>query len=740
MSVNQKRHSPKTSISQSAKSSALACEALNQRLQRLSDEVLPPIPYILTFPTEAPFHIGSRTANNWAVGHDRPFRAEEQKLQYMTFLARDTDSLLVAIGDWSDETGLIMADRSAVAGTAESSKDTGAKKKISLKDYKDQKTSGAVTSPMGPDVGNHCASGLTRPDGKARPTSSDLPKDFSKPEDSQVAPKSHMPRSPNKAGSKRPSGSERELLDPRGIQEPKQHPLKKPRLSPEKETPRESKPSKPHSPKIPALLSPTLPPTTSTGPRLPRLLSPTLPPDIERELASLKDHSPPRNNRSNVAEKSLPVQDASHREHTRDSARANPPKAQLVTKLRYGRANRKRVEALLKFNGKRKGHRSASPISHDVDREDLSRSKKKGTDIRPPRIEGTKKPEAENQVASREGRVKESKNLPEKPRTPVSQPPLVPHSAAHDKSKTSIITPGKELKPPSRQHKLAENDSKSSSHPTNERPSVDSRPIAKSSTVQTDAHKRHDRQVWSDEWHKFTNMGRDLKHAAMRYTQHGASVTDEKLAAVTAIEALLSFILAFVAQDQTRMLKGQVGDSSAWLSILAYWRAVRKNTAQFPALNNLCLLLGAVSFGAIHALDLERLAVIAIPGEHTPIPTPASDGNAVLPDEKKSKKEFSDLKVRLLDSYKDSQKLWSEGTRGLSEDVLEREFPMSWSRRSRDYSKRGRSSLKAGDYSGGYFLPFSGLTPPLEVVRFSWSLLGEWCSKERVEWNGRLGL
>lgn len=667
---------------------------------------------------------------------------EEQKLQYMTFLAhRDTDSLLLAIGDWSDETGPMMADRSAAPGTAESSKDTGIKKKISLKDYKDQKTSGAVASPRGPDAGSHCASGLTRPDGKARPTSSDLPKDFSKAKDSQLAPKSHTPRSPNKAGSKRPSGSERELLDPRGTQEPKQHPLKKPRLSPERETPRDSKPSNPHSPKIPALLSPTLPPTTSTGPRLPRLLSPTLPPDIERELASLKNHSPPRNNRSNVGEKSLPVQDASHREHTRDSARANPPKAQLVTKLRYGRANRKRVEALLKFNGKRKGHHSASPISQDVDREDLSHSKR-DTEIRPTRIGGTKskKPEADNQAASREGRMKESKNLPEKPRTPVPQPSLVPHSTAHEKSNTGVITSGKELKPPSRQYKLAENDSKLSSHPTNDRHSVDTGSIAKSSTVQTDARTRHDRQVWSDEWHKFTNMGRDLKHAAMRYTQHGASVTDEKLAAVTAIEALLSFILAFVAQDQARMLKGQVGDSSAWLSILAYWRAVRKNTAQFPALNNLCLLLGAVSFGAIHALDLERLAVIAIPGEHTPIPTPASDGNAILSDEKKSRKEFSDLKARLPDSYKDSQKLWSEGTRGLSEDVLEREFPMSWSQRSRDYSKRGRSSFKAGDYSGGYFLPFSGLTPPLEVVRFSWSLLGEWCSKERVDWNGRLGL
>jgi hypothetical protein len=263
----------------------------------------------------------------------------------------------------------------------------------------------------------------------------------------------------------------------------------------------------------------------------------------------------------------------------------------------------------------------------------------------------------------------------------------------------------------------------------------------KASPSQSDNRSR-ERRAWRDEWQKFSTIGRELKHTADRHNcKNGASLGDKKLAAVTAIEALLSFILAFVADDQSKVVSRQVGDSSTWLSIVPYWKVVKKLTAPYPALSNLCLLLGAVSFNAIHALDLERLAISPIPGEHTTVPTPGSDDNAALSDDnRKARKDFLDLKNRLPECYKESQRLWLEGTRSLSEDILAREFPTSWSQRSRNYSERGRASLKAGDYSGGYFLPLGGTTPPIEVVRFGWSLLKEWCSKERVEWNGRLGL
>jgi hypothetical protein len=444
----------------------------------------------------------------------------------------------------------------------------------------------------------------------------------------------------------------------------------------------------------------------------------------------------------------LPAKESNTHEHTRDHARAGPQKTQLLTKLRYGRANRKRVEALLKFSGKRKPHLSDSPVSQDTDRDEVSHPRNKGVDTGSSRghtfgdLKG-KKHETGETLGPQNGRSKEQKGFPEKPRTPVPQPQLASHSIAHDKTKAVSITPAKDLKLPiSRRNDPGETDGKIPSNPANKRHSVDPGSIMKASPTQADGRTRNERQVWWDEWQKFASIGRELKHAAERHTSKaGALVTDEKLAVVTAIEALLSFIMAFVANDQAKASSRQVGDSSTWLSIVPYWRVVKKNSVPYPALNSLCLLLGAVSFTAIHTLDLERLAISPIPGEHTPVPTPGSDGNAALSDEnRKSRKEFSELKARLPEFYKDSQRLWIEGTRGLSEDVLGREFPTIWSQRSRNYSERGRSSLKAGDYAGGYFLPLGGTTPPIEVVRFGWSLLKEWCSKERVEWNGRLGL
>jgi hypothetical protein len=278
-------------------------------------------------------------------------------------------------------------------------------------------------------------------------------------------------------------------------------------------------------------------------------------------------------------------------------------------------------------------------------------------------------------------------------------------------------------------------------NPANKRHSVD--PGSKESPSRPDNRPRNnERRAWRDEFQKFSNTGRELKHASERSrTKSGASAADEKLALVTAIEAIMCFILAFVADDQSKACVRQGGDSSAWVSILAYWRVVRNYSASYPVLHGLCLLLGAVSYDAIHALDLERLAVSPLPGEHTPVPTPGSDGNTVLSDEnKKSRKEFLELRNRLLECHRESQKLWLEGTRALSEDVLHQEFPITWSHRSHNHAERGKIPLRAGDYAGDYFIPFGGTTPPIEVVRFGYSMLEEWCTQQDVEWKRRLSL
>ncbi len=54
----------------------------------------------------------------------------------------------------------------------------------------------------------------------------------------------------------------------------------------------------------------------------------------------------------------------------------------------------------------------------------------------------------------------------------------------------------------------------------------------------------------------------------------------------------------------------------------------------------------------------------------------------------------------------------------------------------------GRVKLEPGAYSGEFYLPLSGggVSSAVEAVRVGWAVLGEWCDREGVTWEGRLGL
>lgn len=708
-------------------------ESIDQQLKRLKDEVLPFYPFLLTIPTDVPFRLGNHFINNWAVGDDGPFTLEEQQLQYMTFLTHhEGDSLLVAVGDWSDGTGSIMPDQRSRPQSAASTPSSGpAKKKISLTDYKNKWKSGASAPPVTQEAISQSASTSHALDDKPRASKPGPPRQSThKPPNSTttLSKSSSRPAFEN-TSRKRPPDFERKHSKsndgrPSGICSPK-----KPRLSPDRSV--DDRPNRSKSNGLPDLLSPTLPPT-SDSPGLPQLLSPTLPPSIEKELASMHDESlthgasqkgslPNFDKLTEDAAKVssnlnvLPLDSARSPSLQRVQSRspaAAPIKRQLIVKLRYGRANKKRVEALLKFSGKKKTAASCSPIKkedHNVSKVPLS-----------------------DDVAVMSHRPeKKAKHVPsdsvlEKPQTPMS----IPRQQGKHKA-----TPIKEPKiTSSRQTENTNSEGKTPLTQGAKYPAVDS--TARLSPLQTNNQpsrsRSYERRAWKEEYQKYGNLGRELKHAVERHTaKDSPTAVDKKVAAATALEAILCFILAFVADDQSKALARQIGDSSAWVSILAYWNVVKKISAPYPQLHSLCSILGAVSYDAIHALDLDRLAVSPLPGEHTPAPSEES---------KKNLKELLELKTRLPKNHKESRRLWAEGMGGLSEDVLEREFPETWQNRSRRYSERGKQPLTPGDYSGGFFLPLGRTDTPLQIVRFGWSILNEWCAKEGLHWRGRLDL
>ncbi|PGH16900.1 hypothetical protein AJ80_05044 [Polytolypa hystricis UAMH7299] len=817
---------------------------INSRFQHLTDNVLPASPYLLTLPTERPFRLGSRFVSNWAVGENRFFAPDEEHLQYMTFLSHqdEEDTLLVAVGGWCDQNGSVMDEdstRSAAVTepttttttttTTSTPRNGVQKKKISLSDYKKK----AKEAPKSPSVSNDSdkASRLPQMDRVSSSKSSFL---------ADSRPKKNGERRRPAAESRGYEDKNDATVTEKAVKKtaPNSKPQQQDSLIFSEKPDSSSATKRAGTPLVPALLSPTLPPASSS-PRLPKLLSPTLPPDIEEDLARLFDAPPSSKGISTPKNTSSPrpppdIKESATRPHSSSnsssssktttskpaptelsttsrshqssgskhlpqpepSSRSEPPppntspssapagkssrtRSRLIVKLRYGRANRKRVEALLKFSGKRRlasenvaVRPKAEPETNQTTREShpppRRAEKYPATASAPAPLRG-KRPKGSDDVDEEEVPSKRQRsatvttnNNAEKPRTPVIPAPKSSSSIQQpEASKPRFLTPNKDLKGvPMRRLGSGDSDVNTPTALVSSTPGRTekvSRPLtspAASGDVHLNKSRDTERRAWRDEFRKYVNLGRELKHASQRHTaarrpSEASSTTDVKLGAAIGVEAVLCFILAFITEDKSKALARQVGESSGWRSILAYWHAVKHMTAPYPHLRGLCVLLGAISHDTIHRIDLERLAVTPFPNELSPSETSGNDvannNNNNIDELRRQQKDFTELKARLLESHKEARRLWIEGLQELPEDVLAREYPVTWSKRSRNYSERGKhgeaEAMKLGQYSGEFFLPLgAATTAPLEAIRFGWSFLAEWTEKEGVNWKGRLGL
>ncbi|KAK2739042.1 hypothetical protein FQN57_006724 [Myotisia sp. PD_48] len=439
---------------------------------------------------------------------------------------------------------------------------------------------------------------------------------------------------------------------------------------------------------------------------------------------------------------------------------ASRPK--LLVKLKYGRQNRKRIDALLKISSKRKptplkisGKPAGLPDSLIKDKERIKSAPLplSSNPIEKPRepSAGSKRPKPVDSDDTQGPALKRPKSsTPAAPpeqgympsistsrSTATKHPPTsAPPTATHEQ----FLTPRKDAKA-TKMRRIGSGDSDMRT-PTGGPGSAKLSP----GDNQVSKYRESERRGWREEYARFVSLGRELKHASQRNAaqnqQNGNSHDkDDKLCAATAVEAVLCFTMAFVTENRAQVLARQYGDSTGWRSIIAYWQVVLSMTSPYPHLHGLCLLLGAISHEAIHALDLERLAASAIPDDHSPAPTPGSDGTTVTSNQNKSRRrEFNDLKARLPESYKEARRLWLEGLRELPDSSLARHYPNTWDKRAISSSERGREQPRPGEYAGEYYLPLSSASSPLEAVRFACNFLNEWAEKEGIKWKGKLGL
>jgi hypothetical protein len=784
-------------------------QRLDDKLRHLSKNILPKHPYLLSIPTDVPYRHSSRFVNTWHLG--TPFAREEEQLQYMSFLPHQEEEsdLLMAEGEWSDETGNVVQEDSSPREMYLSGANTptaAQRKKITLHDYKSKGKGGAENSEQLPMMENSHPRDLGKQATKINGAQShDLEKA------SLAIPRSIMPVS---AHSKK--RSHEEALEshhpPQRVSSKSPRPEKKARTSPPKQKSAEAKSSMSapaasrENQNIPRLLSPTLP-ESDAAPDIPQILSPSLPAAIE-DFLSADQARPPLDGsidqyrtdpvRSILAtagletslhpKKSpgLKAQVEEHR-HRSDSylsarsamsdiagaengsngrpsshvvrssaggesgpstprpsgARSSPgPRQRHTIILKYGKKNRKRVEALLKFapRGKKPPNKAATAPSS---RSDQPRSVPESRDD-PDRQH--KRPLAESSPAPT-GQRQRPPTSAEKPRTPVPADRKSPLVQGALQSRLIFSTPKKDLKS-SAMRRVESSEGLDARTPTagpsrHSTPSAAERPpTATKASPPTSAPSSRDeeRRAWHNLHLKYFELGRTIKHEGTSIGQSppkDLSNKDSAMSVVLLIEALLCFMI-----DMTAVSQSQPAPDPGWRTILPYFLFVFRASRKFPHLHGLVVQLGAVCRQIIHKLDMDRLARDPLPDEQSgSAPTPGSDGNTKTnEDTDKYKKKYLDFRNELVSNAKELQVAWLDGSRNLSLDTLEQEYPKTWEKRSKDSTLRGIERITPTKLGADFFLPLDVSSTPIEATRFAMAFLEEWTKVEDVNWKPRVEL
>ncbi|KAL8773900.1 MAG: hypothetical protein Q9209_001330 [Squamulea sp. 1 TL-2023] len=235
------------------------------------------------------------------------------------------------------------------------------------------------------------------------------------------------------------------------------------------------------------------------------------------------------------------------------------------------------------------------------------------------------------------------------------------------------------------------------------------------------AKKDEEASIYKAEFTKYADLALSLKREAdsLAKLPDGQINTDSTLrrqGLAKAIETALCYMLAFTIKDEPSRMKKVPGDRAAWASLLPYFKFLNNITrdTESSQLQGLLYQLEGVCRETILEGDYERFERDALTDETLP----------------KQVAENSRL----------AHQAWIHGTKLLTHDDFRQNFPKTWAQRSK-VSGDSSGKLVPGCYGeGSYFLPLSTTSSNIEAVRAGWSFLEEWCKKEGVKWDGKIGL
>ncbi|KAL5115796.1 hypothetical protein ACEQ8H_006291 [Pleosporales sp. CAS-2024a] len=734
-------------------------------------------PYILSTPSLNPYRYRSQQeANAWIMG--RLFKPDEEHLQYRTYVYREPcqDCLELQAGE-DDEPEPLRPESRPPAGAP------APKKKLNLANFKVKHANGTVTPapkkpsppPLAPASAQHeHANGVPKRDKQdpkhpdKAPQSCDERKAATAPHDDASA--ARPPRSPP---PKDDLGESRTAMDKAASAEGTPHGLP-PLLSPV------------HIPSgnpygLPDILSPTLPSTIQA--ELDKIeqkrkraessasstcthgkMQPLAPPSAEPQKPVPAVKTEPRIRSVSINGKSPHVEPVKAKEQSDPS---------LVVKFKFSKAKVSTVTQLLKLAPKRtpaqKKERQAvkedsgSAPSQAADEEPkkkkpmpkvAARRPDNATPVAAPLTKPSafapatkvaeKRPRADDDAAALAIPSKRARaaSALDRPHTPVQQ--AVPSPSVSTKSSAQKVQPP---------YATPKNSIKASSMlrtaSTESNDSTPGRSVATPVGVKTEAKagptsapltdkKQAEFTLLNQTSMKLNQMGRALKHEATKILMAGGGKAvpkqEEKRAAVTNMECILSYMAAYHAQDTSLNLRGRAGEvEGTWKTLLPLCLSYARSTKEFKHLDGLRSYLSSVIASAICTHVAQRCSSSARPHD-SPHDLAHSDlakqhasmaaNFALLSDHTmKMNQHYQDARIAL--PAEDIQSMYKKTFAGREMNARIAKEP---------------EKIHGARMSGPYFLPLSNDTTPIQAVRFGLKFLAEFCEKEKLDYSLRVNL
>ncbi|TKA71009.1 hypothetical protein B0A49_09346 [Cryomyces minteri] len=244
-------------------------------------------------------------------------------------------------------------------------------------------------------------------------------------------------------------------------------------------------------------------------------------------------------------------------------------------------------------------------------------------------------------------------------------------------------------------------------------------------------------QAWDAENVRLRALGGELKHAAQsiqKSVKEGEKLPDKeaKLVAVTALESLLTYFLAFTAQENSLLCRAYPANDSAWHNLHGFYHYVRRTCEPFPHLKGLAYQLGFVYHAHITSILAKRPPTADLTASTNPVSAAvAANNRAATPASTTS--NFSNISIATTATpipppiYATLASMHSYAATGfarLPTTALIAAYPATW--KAQAAPDDAPETCKPGEYKGAFALPLGVQSSPLQAVRMGVLFLDEW--------------